>query len=289
MTALLDALGQPDDARLVIVTLDGLGACNAGNEAIRTALFDQSGRDPVATSTSLQVPCPWAHGAVPLASAESVSTGIELTLNCAPSAYRWGALTRSPSLSDGAGGLPSTVEDLLEHADTPEVRLECRAQILRAQQWGVVPEYLTSHIDALAYRPEFFDILLELAVEFALPVRLPDPNTDLGFEARVIAEDAGVLVPDRVIQAPLGRDVREAAGEALRDLTPGVTEIVARPALDTPELRAMTPHWAARVGDAHLVTHDWAFRALLHRTGATLTSWREIHRAQSHRLANLSR
>jgi hypothetical protein len=129
-------------------------------------------------------------------------------------------------------------------------------------------------------RPEFFDVLMELAVDFALPVRLPDPSVDLGFEARVLAESEAVLTPDRVVQAPTGRDVREAASEVLRDLNPGVTEIVARPAIDTPELRAMTPHWEARAADAHLVTHDWAFRALLQRSGAELVSWSLLTRAQ---------
>lgn len=269
---LLERLGRQPDERLVIITADGLGASNAGNQAIATALVAQSGRQPLARSTSIQVPCPWARGGAeigPLAAA----LGIELTLNSAPATYRWGSVTHAPSLSDGAGALPATVEDLLEHADTPELIRECRAQIGRAIQWGLSPSYLTSHLDALAYRPEFFDVLLELALEFKLPVRLPDPSIDLGFDARALARTEDVMTPDHTIQAPAGRDVREAASAALRQLQPGVTEIVTRPAQDCSELRALTPSWAARVGDAHLITHDWAFRSLLHQSGAVLTDW----------------
>ena len=43
----------------------------------------------------------------------------------------------------------------------------------------------------------------------------------------------------------------------MADLRPGVTEISIRPALDTPELRAVTGDWEARVDD-HLVTGDAA-------------------------------
>ncbi len=280
MTALSHRLGYGPDERLVLVTVDGLGASNAGNDAITNALVAQSGRQPLAMSTALQVPCPWAAGGAAAIATLGTTVGIELTLNCAPQSYRWGSLTHGPSLNDGAGALPSTVEDLLEHADTPEVLKECRAQIGRAIQWGLTPRFLTSHLDALAYRPEFFDAFLDVALGHNLPIRLPDPSVDLGFPARELAADEGVLTPDRVIQAPTGRDVREAAADALRDLQPGVTEIVARPAADSPELRALTPHWAARVGDAHLVSHDWGFRALLHRSNARLISWSELSTAQ---------
>lgn len=276
---LLEQLGRQPDERLVIITADGLGASNAGNQAIATALVTQSGRKPIARSASIQVPCPWARGGADIAPL-AAATGIELTLNSAPSTYRWGSITHAPSLNDGAGALPATVEDLLEHADTPEILRECRAQIGRAHQWGVRPSYLTSHLDALAYRPEFFDVLLELALEFELALRLPDSSVDLGFDARALAKQEGVVTPDRTIQAPAGRDVREAASAALRDLKPGVTEIVTRPALDCSELRALTPSWAARVGDAHLITHDWAFRSLLHQSGAILIDWSTLPHAR---------
>ena len=58
--------------------------------------------------------------------------------------------------------------------------------------------------------------------------------------------------------------------EAVAALEPGVTELHVRPAVDSPELRALTTHWAARVADAHLVTNDWVFRSALARSGAEL-------------------
>ena len=136
------------------------------------------------------------------------------------------------------------------------------------------------HLTAITLRPEFFDVYLDLAVEFALPIRLPDPSFDLGFPFRALAEEEGVLFPDRFVPVPLPREARPALEAAVADLPPGVTALHVAPAEDTPELRAISPTWTARVGDAHLVTHDWSFRAALARSGADLLGFRTLREAQ---------
>ena len=108
---------------------------------------------------------------------------MRLTLNAEHDLYRWGPITQAPSLLDGDGGFPRTVTDVWDHADLDEVRRECRAQVERAVLWGFDISHLDAHMDALLLRPEFFDIYLELAVDFGLPLRLPDgavePNVGL--------------------------------------------------------------------------------------------------------------
>ena len=49
---------------------------------------------------------------------------------------------------------------------------ELRAQIERAILWGFDVSHLDSHMGTLQLKPEFFDVYLELAVEFRLPLRL---------------------------------------------------------------------------------------------------------------------
>ena len=46
--------------------------------------------------------------------------------------------------------------------------------------------------------PEFFDIYLDLAVEFALPIRLPSTISEeqAGFPFRRLAAEEGVVFPD---------------------------------------------------------------------------------------------
>ncbi len=272
-STLLERLDRPDDARLVIIACHGYGSSNAANRAVVTAL-----RDGVATTASLQVPCPWARGAAVAHQGDDV--GVALTVNAEYEAYRWGPITQAPSLLGGDGGFPRTPADVWDHADLDETRRECRAQLERAILWGFDPSHLGAHLNALSSRPEFFDVHLELAVEYDLPMSLPDPGIDLGFPARKLAANEGILVPDRVVAAHPFSESRAAVDAAIADLDPGVTEIQIRPAVDSPELRALDPHWPARVSDAHLATADWTLRAAIARSGAELIGFRALRRAQ---------
>src|SRR4051795_2834957 len=215
MTALTERLGHPAGSRLLIVNCDDLGSCHAANVGVYEAL-----RDGVATSASLMVPCPWARDAAARYRGEDV--GVQLTLNAEHDLYRWGPITRAPSLLDGDGGFPRTTEDLWDHADLDEVRRECRAQVERAIYWGFDVSHLASHRDALVLRPEFFDIYLELAVDFRLPLRLSGSSTELsiGFPFRRLAAEEGVLFPDHLVTVP-GVGSRRAFERLLGDLRPG--------------------------------------------------------------------
>ena len=90
------------------------------------------------------VPCPWARAAAVEYRGEDV--GVHLTLNAEFDLYRWGPITQSPSLLDGDGGFPRTVDDVWDHADLDEVRRECRAQIERAIYWGFDVSHLDAHM-----------------------------------------------------------------------------------------------------------------------------------------------
>jgi predicted glycoside hydrolase/deacetylase ChbG (UPF0249 family) len=267
---LAERLGYRADTRLVIVSCDDLG----GSHALNVGVFDAL-RAGVATSASLMVPAPWAREAAARYRGEDI--GVHLTLNAEYDLYRWGPLTQAPSLYDGDGGFPRTLEDLWDHADLEEVRRECRAQIERAIVWGFDVSHLTSHLSALMLRPEFFDVYLELAVEFRLPIRLPSnvSERDAGFPFRHLAAAEGVVFPDHFTPARRAGS-RDRVEKAIVGLQPGVTEIHVQPAIDTPELRAMSPNWAAWIDDHALVTQEPSLRRMLERSGAVLIGFREL-------------
>jgi predicted glycoside hydrolase/deacetylase ChbG (UPF0249 family) len=269
VTSLAEQLGYPPDAKLLIINCDDLGSSHAANVGVYEAL-----RRGIATSATLMVPCPWAREAASRYRGEDI--GVHLTLNAEWDLYRWGPLTHAPSLLDGDGGFPRTVEDLWDHADLDEVRRELRAQIERAIYWGFDVSHLDSHMGTLQLRPEFFDIYLELAVDFGLPLRLSGASTErfIGFPFRRLAAEEGVLFPDHFVNVP--GPARKALERTLNDLRPGVTEVLAHPAVDTPELRAFAPDWATRVDDHDLVTNDQGMRALFDRAGVQLIGYREI-------------
>jgi chitin disaccharide deacetylase len=274
VSELAERLGYPGDARLVIVTCDDLGTCHSHNTGIYESL-----RDGLATSASLMIPAPWAREAASRYRGEDV--GVHLTLNSEWDLYRWGPVTHAPSLLDGDGGFPRTVQDVWDHADLDELRRECRAQVERAILWGFDVSHLDSHMAALQQRPEFFDLYLDLAVEFALPIRLSGPETErtIGFPFRRLAAEEGVLFPDHLVA--LGNtNTPQMLERALHNLEPGVTEIVAHPATDTPELRALAPDWAHRVEDRRLLLADDDVRRLIDRAGITLLGYRELRELQ---------
>jgi chitin disaccharide deacetylase len=274
MTTLAERLGHPPDARLLIVSCDDLGLGYATNVACYEAL-----RIGLATSSGLVVPCPWAREAAERYRGEDV--GVHLTLNASWDLYRWGPLTMSPSLLDGDGGFPRTIREVWDHADLDEVRRELRTQVERAILWGFDVSHLGVQLPALWLRPEFFDVYLELAIEFGLPIRLwntPDER-EAGFPYRRLAADEGIVFPDQFVRAH-GGTVRRTLERALFDLAPGVTEIAVSPAIDTPELRAIAPDWGGRVDDHDAVTHDHQIRALAQRAGAVLVGYRELRTLQ---------
>ncbi len=273
MSSVVDRLGYPPDAKLLILNCADLGLCHAATVGVYEAL-----REGIGTSASLIVPAPWSRESASRFRGEDV--GVQLTLNAELDRYRWGPITQAPSLLDGDGGFPRTVDDLWDHADVDEVRRECRAQIERAVLWGFDISYLNTHLDALVMRPEFFDVYLELAVDFGLPLRLlgAEAEPNVGFPLRQLAADEGVLFADRFATLP-ARVTRQSFVDLFGGLEPGVTELTLRPAIDTPELRAIATDWRERVGDHILLVADRGFGQLIAEAGVTLIGYRQLRDA----------
>ena len=275
MTSLARALGHSDDDRLLILSADLMGSTHAATAASLSAL-----RDGCATTATLMMPGPWArHAADHLTNADDLDVGIHLTLNAELESFRWAPLTHAPSLLDGDGGFPRTPEDLWDHADIDEVRRECRAQVERAISWGIEPTHLTTHLLAMQQRPEFFDVLLDIAVETGLPVRLEsgDAETAAGFPFRRLAAEEGVAMPDhfRLVR----RGTRAHLEAVLADLAPGITEVAFAPALAAEEIRAIDPAAARRFDDLAVLT-DRELHGRLDGLGVALIGYRALRDAQ---------
>src|SRR6202043_1660603 len=125
--------------------------------------------------------------------------------------------------------------------------------------------HLDTHMGTLQLRPEFFDVYLELAVSFGLPLRMVSAATEryVGFPARAVAADAGAVFTDHIRLVP-GVGSRQIMERDLRTLRPGVTEFLLHPAVDSAELRSLaTDDWKSRVDDHHMICkEDWVRRSL---------------------------
>ena len=270
--SLASRLGYSDDARLVIISCDDLGSCHGATEGVYQAI-----RNGVATCASIMVPAPWARYAADQYKGEDI--GVHLTLNAEHPLYRWGPLTHAPSLLSGEGGFPRSVDDLWEHADSTEVLRECRAQIERALAWGIDISHLAPHLTSITLRPEFFDVYLELAVEFKLPIRLPSTisASAAGFPFRQLAADEGIVFPDH-FDHDWRTGSRERVLSALTSLEPGITEIHVQPSIDTAEVRALGEVATGWIDDLALATSD-ELRNAVTASGAVLIGYRELRDA----------
>ena len=273
VSELAERLGHASDARLLIVSCDDLGSCHAANIGVIDAL-----RAGSATCASIMVPAPWARHAAELLEPHD-DIGVHLTLNAEHDVYRWGPITHGPSLLSGEGGFPRNTADLWEHADLDEVRRELRAQVNRATAWGVDVTHLAPHLSAITLRPEFFDVYVELAVEFGLPIRLPSTVTEAeaGFPYRRLAAEEGVVFPDH-FDHDWRPGSRERLLRSIASLQPGVTEVHIQPAIDTPEVRALTSSAEGWIDD-HRLAIDGTLADAVNEAGAVLLGYRDLRAA----------
>jgi predicted glycoside hydrolase/deacetylase ChbG (UPF0249 family) len=268
---LAQRLGYDARAKLLIINADDLGSCHSANVGVFDCLATG-----VVTSATLMVPCPWAREASSRYRGQDI--GVHLTVNAEYELYRWGPITHAPSLLGGDGGFPRTMEDVWDHADLDEVRRECRAQIERAILWGFDVSHLDAHMGTLQLRPEFFDVYLDLAIEFGLPLRMISSGMErfVGFPGRAVAAEAGAVFTDYTRYVP-GIGARQTFEKDLASLRTGVTEMRLHPAVESAELRSLAADsWEARVDDHRMICSESWVAEMIEAAGATLIGYRPL-------------
>ena len=285
-STLLERLGYPADAKLLIVHADDLGMAHSVNAATIKAF--ESG---LVSSGSIMVPCPWLPEIAAYArSHPETDLGLHLTLTSEWSSYRWGPVSpkdRVSSLLDNTGYFYLTESEAASHAKAIEVESEIRAQIDRARAFGIKPTHLDSHMGTLYQNKTLFEVLLRVGRDNHLPVLLPKELLASTNDLSSILTQNDIAI-DRMIT--IGPNVpadgwTKFYSDAIKSMQPGVTELIVHIAYDDEEMRGATadhPDWGAawRQRDFQFFTSD-TFRRLLQESHIKLVTWREIGRAQS--------
>jgi chitin disaccharide deacetylase len=272
--SLAERLGYGPEDRLLIVNCDDLGSSHSANAGtFRSMVYG------VATSATLMVPGPWALEAARML--KDFCIGVHLTLTCEYAGYRWRGLTNGASLYDDEGFFPATTKAALQRLDAADARAECRAQLETALSWGVDVTHLDAHMNVLQGRTDLYEIYLELAEEFRLPVRMfsREHAGKQGFQARERAEARGLLFNEHIVN-PWPRRTRDVFFEEIPKLPAGLSEIFAHPVLDGEELRAYdTENADIRAHDAMCLL-DPTVSDLLDRYSIKRISFRELREFQ---------
>ncbi|MBM4000593.1 MAG: ChbG/HpnK family deacetylase [Planctomycetes bacterium] len=277
-----------DAARHVIIHADDAGMSHSVNVATIEAM-----EKGLVSSASIMVPCPWFLEFAKYAKEHPERCyGVHLTLNSEWDHYRWGPVASRdlvPTLVDPDGYLWDNVAQVAAHAKANEVRIELRAQIDRARQFGVPLSHIDTHMGALVSRPDLLDVFVELGEEYDLPIlfmrRLSD-DAKRAYPTLAEKHDTilrrlearGVPMLDELLQF-YGGDTHEARREeylsALRQLKPGVTELIIHCGFDNEELRAITNSASRRDGDRRVFCED-DVRRLLADQGVKIVSWKQL-------------
>lgn len=269
-----DMLGYPDDARLLIVNCDDFGMSHAGNAATLRALSEG-----IATSTTLMVPCPWAHDAMrALRDRPEVPFGVHLTLVRDFDGYRWGPVApreRVPSLVDAGGFLFPNARnaELLGRARIEEVEVEFRAQIDVVLEQGLRPTHLDFHCLADGGRADIFDLTVALAREHGLAIRVHDPAKAVRLRREGLPAADHELLNSYDLD-PETKAERYAA--LLRELPAGLSEWAMHPSTGDDEARALEPEtWRIRRADYDFLVSPEA-RAIVEDEGIVLLDYRAL-------------
>jgi chitin disaccharide deacetylase len=280
-TSVAERLGYPRDAKLLIVHADDLGMTHSVNAATIKAF--ESG---LVNSGSIMVPCPWLPEIAVYARANpQADLGLHLTLTSEWTSFRWGPVMpkdRVTSLLDKDGYLYLTETEAASHADPKEVELEITAQIARARALGIQPTHLDSHMGTLYQNKTLFEVFLRVARQNKLPVRIAKTwfaRTDF-LPATLSPDDVYIDQILDINQTVAAKDWARFYTDAIKNLQPGVTEVVIHLAYDDAEMRGATfnhPDWGAawRQRDFEFFTSD-TFRKLLQENQIKLITWREL-------------
>jgi predicted glycoside hydrolase/deacetylase ChbG (UPF0249 family) len=275
-----ERLGYPPDAKLLIIHADDLAVAHS----VDTASFDALNKNAV-TSASIMVPCAWLTEVASYAKEHpDADLGLHLTLTSEWKADRWGPVESKDkvmSLLDPLGYLwPETAAAAI-NLKPVEAEREIRSQIERAVALGIHPTHLDSHMGVLFSTPELFAVYVKIAHEYKLPflaVRIP--NAPAQFFSILSEKDVtldSVVMASPAVQA---NQWREFYVNAVKNLKPGVTEMIVHLGHDDAELQAVTldhPDFGSawRQRDYDFVTGP-EFKKVLEENHVILVKWKDL-------------
>jgi chitin disaccharide deacetylase len=275
-----ERLGYPPDSKLLIVHADDLAVAHS----VDTASFDALDKNAV-TSASIMVPCAWLTEVASYAKAHpDADLGLHLTLTSEWKVDRWGPVSSSdkvPSLFDASGYLwPETAAAAL-NLNTAEAEREIRAQVERAVALGIHPTHLDSHMGVLFSKPELFSVYVKVAHEYNLPfLALRLPNLPAHFFSGL--SDKDVILDSLVMANPSvhSNEWRDFYVNAVKNLKPGLTEMIVHLGHDDAELQAVTldhPDFGSawRQRDYDIVTSP-EFKKAIEENHVILVKWKEL-------------
>lgn len=274
-------LGFSESDKLLILHGDDLGVTHSVNKASIKG-FEEG----LMNSSSIMVPCPWFEEIKAyFLDHPEFDYGLHLTLTAEWKYLKWSGLAdfaNTKNLYDGDGYLHASVPPIVTNASVEEVEIEVRAQIEKALNSGLNPSHLDSHMGTLFSKEEFAALLIQLGDEYKIPVFLPQQVLDVfpNLKERITEN---TIITNKVYMNGnlLEKDkVFEYYDQCIRDLQPGLNEMILHLGLDNEELAATCvdhPEFGSawRQHDLEYVISPH-LRSILEESNVKLVTWRQI-------------
>lgn len=291
---LLEKLGLAADDRAVILHADDIGMCQASVDAYAD-LVDFG----LISSAATMVPCAWfpATASFCREHADAVDMGVHVTLNSEWEMCRWRPISTcdpASGLLDAEGYFHRDLESARDHANADAIYAEITAQVEHALNAGIDVTHIDSHMFAIGQRPDFFQSYLRVAMEHQIPALLLRARIEMiqemvkgriqdDFLAAITShlqqlERQGMPMLDmmQVTSLSTHENRLEHLQEIIDGFEPGtVNYLIIHPAKETPEIRALTTDWRARVADYRTFTSE-EMRALFREADIHIIGWRVL-------------
>lgn len=289
----LRRLGLSAGDRALIIHVDDVGMCHATLPALAEVMAFG-----LVTSSAVMVPCPWFAAAAALYREHPEwDVGVHLTVTSEFASSRWGPVgSRDPEggLLDEEGYFHRQSPLVRWQADLDHLRAELDAQITRALAAGLDITHADQHMFTLsdlrlfptyaevALRRHLVPLLLRRKEYAGQGMALQDADQLHVWVSEM--EELRWPVFDSVQVLPLcDPEGHVAIMRMMIDrLEPGLHLIIAHPAVDTPELRALVPNWQARVANREALLSA-GLRDYIRYSGVRLISYRDLRRAAGKR------
>ncbi len=287
---------QKQATRYLIIHSDDAGMSHSANRGTIDAM-----EKGIVSSASIMVPCPWFKEIAAYAKTHpDKDFGIHLTLTCEWDNYRWGSVAsrdKVPSLLDKEGYMWGSTQEVAEHVDAKEAETELRAQIDRAKEFGVPITHLDTHMGSVISRPDLLEVYVRLGIEYDIPILfLRQFDLRLAKEYPALAKTGQALLErlnehnmpllDHMAQfygKQPGKTRRQTYFDTIRDLKPGVTQLIIHCGYNDDELRAITNSAPNRDEDRRVFS-DPEMIKLIQDQNIQVISWkrfRELRQASA--------
>lgn len=283
-----EKLGFPKDKVVLIMHADDIGMCDEANQAGMVQLAGDH-----IQSAAVMVPCEYFDKfAAWYRENPAKDVGLHLTLTSEWKTWRWGPVAGAenvPGLVDAEGKMWHDVMSVVQNASAAEVETEIRAQVEKALEAGIKPGHLDTHMGTLFASYDFTAAYLKVAEEYGIPAMAINMQDEVAEKFRAqgypITDGLIALISEyklpklddfhSVSGAPTYEEKRQQFFDQVKEMKPGINEIIFHPSVGSDNLKTITNSWQQRIWEYEMFA-DPVVKDFLTNEGIIFTNWKDI-------------